>query len=239
MADSHRGRQAARERALEDERAAARRRLATWITAAIVGGVVLLGLIFLVSNNNSDSSPSSATGGQSGQYRFAVGQPGPGAKAPPIQLPSTAGGSFDLAAQRGKTVLLYFQEGLTCEPCWTQLVDLDRQMRALKAYGVDELVTITSDPLDQLSQKVADEGVTTPVLSDSSLAVSGEYSANRYGMMGSSRDGHTFIAVGPDGRIEWRADYGGAPDFTMYVPVPALLADLQVGLLQAGAKRAG
>ena len=111
-------------------------------------------------------------------------------------------------------------------------MDLDRQMHALKAYGVDELVTITSDPLDQLSQKVADEGITTPVLSDSSLKVSGEYSATKYGMMGSSRDGHTFIAVGPNGRIEWRADYGGPPDFTMYVPVPALFADLQVLLVK-------
>jgi len=237
MADPKRRRRLAEERALGEERAAARRRLAVWITAAIVAAVAVLGLVFL--ENNSNSPPPPATGGQSGQYRFAVGQPGPGAKAPPIKLPSTAGGSFDLAAQRGKTVLLYFQEGLTCEPCWTQLLDLDRQMRALKAYGVDELVTITSDPLDQLSQKVADEGVTTPVLSDSSLAVSDRYTANRYGMMGSSRDGHTFIAVGPDGRIEWRADYGGAPDFTMYVPVPALLSDLQVGLLQAGAKRSG
>ena len=37
-------------------------------------------------------------------------------------------------------------------------------------------------------------------------------------------------AVGPDGVIRWRADYGGAPDFTMFVPVPSLLADLKAGL---------
>jgi hypothetical protein len=49
-------------------------------------------------------------------------------------------------------------------------------------------------------------------------------------MMGTSRDGHSFIVVGPDGLIRWRADYGGAPDYTMYVPSQSLLADLRAGL---------
>lgn len=72
-------------------------------------------------------------------------------------------------------------------------------------------------------------GLTTPVLSDPDLAVSKTYDANSYGMMGTSRDGHTFILVGPDGTIRWRADYGGAPDYTMYVTVNKLLADLKAG----------
>ena len=49
-------------------------------------------------------------------------------------------------------------------------------------------------------------------------------------MMGDSRDGHSFIVVGPDGRIAWRADYGGAPNYTMDLPASALLADLARGL---------
>ncbi len=49
-------------------------------------------------------------------------------------------------------------------------------------------------------------------------------------MMGESRDGHSFVVVGPDGRIRHRADYGGAPDYTMYVPLRNLVADLRRGL---------
>ncbi|MDQ3532924.1 MAG: hypothetical protein M3456_11235 [Actinomycetota bacterium] len=56
------------------------------------------------------------------------------------------------------------------------------------------------------------------------------YETNRYGMMGRMHSGHTFIVVDEDGIIRWRADYGGAPDYTMYLPVRNLLADLQVGL---------
>jgi len=50
--------------------------------------------------------------------------------------------------------------------------------------------------------------------------------------MGDDRDGHSFILVGPDGTIRWRADYGGAPKYSMYVPVQRLLADLASGTKQ-------
>ncbi len=170
-----------------------------------------------------------------GQYKFAVGSPGPGAQAPSIRLASTGGGTFDLASMQGKTVLLYFQEGLTCQPCWDQLKDIDGNLAAFRALGIDQVVSITTDPIGQIQQKVTDEGITTPVLSDPRLAVSRAYSANSYGMMGSSRDGHSFIVAGPDGKILWRADYGGSPDFTMFVPVPNLVADLRQGLKGATA----
>ncbi|TML95264.1 MAG: hypothetical protein E6G10_28615 [Actinobacteria bacterium] len=39
----------------------------------------------------------------------------------------------------------------------------------------------------------------------------------------------------PDGRIRWRADYGGAPKYKMYVPVGDLLADMRKGLRGATA----
>ncbi len=155
--------------------------------------------------------------------------------APPIALSSTAEGTFDLAALHGKTVVLYFQEGLTCQPCWDQLKDIQAQKGQFAALQIDQIVSITTDPLSQLKQKVADQGITIPVLSDPSLAISQAYAANQYGMMGTSRDGHTFIVVGPDGRILWRADYGGPPNYTMYVPVSNLLADLRKGLHGAGA----
>jgi peroxiredoxin len=121
-----------------------------------------------------------------------------------------------------------------CQPCWDQLKDIEKDIGQFRALGIEEIVSITTDPLDVLEQKVADEALSTPVLSDPDLAVSRSYEANLYGMMGTSRDGHSFIAVGPDGKILWRADYGGAPNFTMYVPVPQLVADMRAGLQGGG-----
>lgn len=210
-------------REAEERRAARRRALTIRIVASVVGAVVILGAVFAISNSGGESSS------EEGRPAYAVGQPGPGDKAPPIKLPSTEGGTFDLAEQRGQGVLLFFQEGLTCQPCFDQIVDLEPQMGELKALGIDQLVSVTTDPLDQLEQKVADEGITTPVLSDPDLAISNQYTTNQYGMMGQSRNGHTFILVGPDGRIRWRADYGGPPNFTMYLPPADLVADLRAG----------
>ena len=104
------------------------------------------------------------------------------------------------------------------------------QMGDMQKMGITEVVSISDDPLDLLRQKVTDSGITSPALSDPDLAVSMTYHANDYGMMGTSRDGHTFIVVGPDGRIRWRADYGGAPNYRMNVPMTVLLQQMRSGL---------
>lgn len=192
-------------------------------TAIGIGvAVVALGVIFYLGQPHQGSG--------SGQYKFAVGTPGPGQQAPEIKLASTQGGTFDLSSMKGKTVALYFQEGLTCQPCWDQLKDIDSRMSEFTALGIDQVVSVTTDPIDQIKQKTSDMGITSPVLSDPNLSVSQAYGANSYGMMGTSRDGHSFIVVGPDSKILWRADYGGAPNFTMYVPVANLIADMRAGL---------
>ncbi len=193
---------------------------------AIVAGVVaVLAAIFTVI---IATQPTTSPGKMS-SAGYAVGSPGAGAEAPAFSLPATTGGTINLSDYRGKTVLLYFHEGLGCQPCWDQIRDLDAAGTQLKAAGIDQLLTITSGPVDLIAQKMADDHLTALALADTKLDVSRTYQANQYGMMGDSRDGHTFILVGPDGRIQWRADYGGSPNYTMYVPVNKLLADLQAG----------
>jgi peroxiredoxin len=175
-------------------------------------------------------TPKSADHGSS-QYPYAIGDPAVGAVAPTFNLKSTLGGTFDLSSYAGnQQVLLYFQEGLTCQPCWDQIVAIQKDTPAFHALGIDTIVSITNDPYDQLKQKANDEGLTIPVLADENGAVSNLYTALRYGMMMGMNPGHTFILVGTDGRIRWRADYGGPPKYTMYLPPAALLNDLKQGL---------
>ena len=218
----------------EAEKEARRRKQALqWKVAGAVGTSLLLLMgVFLISGSGGSpsSGASAATGGGAGEYPYAVGSPATGEKAPQIRLPATDGGTFDLAAQRGKSTLLYFQEGLMCQPCWDQITDLEPRMDELRGLGVDQLVSITTDPIDAIDQKVADEGINAPVLSDEDLAVSQAYETNLYGMMGEGYNGHSFILVGPDGKIRWRADYGGDPNYFMYIPVPSLLTDMREGM---------
>lgn len=210
-----------------DGQAASRRVLV--LSAGLAVLVALVAAIFWI-HAQQEAGRGGAFGQLAGKYRFQVGDPCPGQLAPPIRLMSTDGNVFDLSGMRGKSVLLYFQEGVTCQPCWDQAKDLATHSDQLRALGVDSVVTIASDPVDVMRRVAKDMSLSYPVLSDPDLAVSSAYHANDYGMMGRSRDGHSFVLVGPDGRIRWRADYGGAPDYTMYLPVPNLIADMRQGM---------
>jgi len=188
--------------------------------------VLAIGGLYWIYQSTNQASTSDTTP----RADYQVGSPGPGEKAPEFTLPSTTGDTVGLADYQGKNVLLYFHEGLGCQPCWDQIRDLEQTTADLKAAGVDELVAITTGPADLITRKVTDDGLSAVNLADRDLAVSVRYATNKYGMMGETRNGHSFILVGPDGTIRWRADYGGAPKYTMYVPVPRLLADLKAGV---------
>ncbi len=193
-----------------------------WVWGA-VAALAVIGVLFAVFRGNN-----AGAGAAGGRSTYQVGSPGIGEQAPAFTLPASTGQPISLQSLRGKTVLLYFQEGVGCKPCWTQMKDLEAAASAVHAAGIDDIVSVTTQPVNLLAQKAHDEGITTPVLADTTLAVSKAYQANRYGMMGDSMDGHTFVLVGPDGKIQWRADYGGAPKYTMYVPVKQLVAELKV-----------
>ena len=195
-----------------------------WMIAWSLLAVVAVSGLYLLYESSADTG-SAASGSVSG-YPHVSGEPGAGLAAPEFTLPASTGGQVSLSDYRARSVLLYFQEGLMCQPCWDQIRDLEQNQAALRAAGIDEVVSITTDPVDLIARKMADMGLSTPVLSDPTLEVSRAYTTNQYGMMGTSRNGHSFVLVGPDGKIDWRGDYGGAPDYTMYLPTEKMLADL-------------
>jgi peroxiredoxin len=200
---------------------------AVWRRGWIIGGagIAVLTIVALYLVYQGSPGKHGATARGSG-FTHVAGQPGAGSAAPTFTLTSGTGGQVSLTDFRGRNVLLYFQEGLSCQPCWDQIKDLEQNQAALKTAGVDAVVSITTDPANLIGQKVADEKLTTPVLSDPSMQVSHAYNANQYGMMGEMRDGHSFILVGPAGTIRWRADYGGKPNYTMFLPTTKMLTDL-------------
>jgi len=200
---------------------------AVWRRGWFIGiaGIAALAIAAMYLVYQSSPGKHGATAGGSG-FKHVAGEPGAGSAAPTFTLTSGTGGQVSLTAFRGRNVLLYFQEGLSCKPCWDQIKDLEHNQAALKTAGVDAVLSITTDPANLIGQKVADEKLTTPVLSDPTMRVSHAYNANQYGMMGEMRDGHSFILVGADGRIRWRADYGGKPDYTMFLPTAKMLTDL-------------
>jgi hypothetical protein len=149
----------------ERRRAKQRRRVITWsgVTAGVAGVIAVLFVIF------QSSSPSSSG---AAAFPYQEGSPGAGGTAPAFSLTATKGGDVSLSQFHGKSVLLFFQEGLTCQPCWDQITDLQQHAAQLKAAGIAQVVSITSDPIGAITQKSNDMGLTIPVLSDPNLAVS-------------------------------------------------------------------
>jgi peroxiredoxin Q/BCP len=150
--------------------------------------------------------------------------------APDFTLPDVDGGTFTLSAYRGKaSVLLFFNEGLSCAPCLNQMSDLDQLNQQFTNLDVI-VVSITGDSVNLLSSWAHSSGPQSgKVLSDQSLAVS-----KMYDMLGSDKSmmpgmapGHSFVLVDKSGMIKWRQDYGPG---VMYVPNDQVIAAVRRAL---------
>lgn len=204
-----------------------RSRKSTIISVGLYAALIVVLFIALAAR------PGTSEKGDSSSIDYAIGSPSSGAKAPDFSLPSTSGGTVNLIDYRGETLLLFFHEGIGCQPCWDQIRDLEIAQGKLQAAGIDKLLTITSGPTRLIAQKMADDRLTSVALGDANLEVSKAYGATEYGMAGHSGAGHSFVLVGPDGLIEWRADYGGPPNYRMYIPVEKILSDMKTGRVGA------
>ncbi len=179
------------------------------ILAIVIIVGALLYLFFSGSNGNGNVSGKAIL--QSGQ------------KASDFSLPSTNGSTITLSDYKGKkNVLLYFQEGIMCAPCWTQMQDMQTRIDEFNKLDV-EILTITVDPLTSLKQFVSENGITLPVLADENLQVSKQYGILDDSMHPGQTPGHALILVDKEGNIKW-TDISGT---RMYVPIDEILQNLK------------
>jgi len=138
--------------------------------------------------------------------------------APPFsERDVVSGRPVTSAALRGRNVLLFFSEGVMCQPCFQQIQSLQLESAELARRRL-VLVNITTDPPDVLRQAAAAYGITTPLISDENRDMSNAYVALGQGMHPDTA-GHTFVLVDGRGLIRWRRDYS-----TMYVSPEELFA---------------
>lgn len=192
------------------------------VPISLLLGIVAIGVLVIgIAVRNT------LTGADKQAVPYDVGRPGPGDIAPDFSLANADGSTFRFADLRGKQVLLYFHEGLGCDPCWRQIDAIQADLARFTGLGVDQVLAISADPAAAQARRAQRTNITIPTLADPDRAVSGAYGTLAYGMMNGALPGHTFILVGPDGKIRWRADYGGAPNYTMFVADDTLLTELR------------
>ena len=162
--------------------------------------VVFFGYLVANSNPGGQDGPSSDM--------TALGDLKLGDVAPDFSLQATDGRTISLSQYKGKNVLLYFQEGVMCQPCWKQIGTMQQNIERFRQLDT-EIVTISVDSPSTWEPILKAEGITTiPVLVDSDRKVSKEYGVlNLPSQMHADRPGHTFVLVDKNGKIAWIADY--------------------------------
>ena len=160
---------------------------ATIIIFAVIGGILLIDR----TNNNS------ATSG------LKVGE-----EAPDFQVQDYSGKTISKGDYKDKNILLYFNEGVGCPPCWQQAATLSADKEKFSALNV-ELLTIVIDPVEQIKTYMENYKITMPVMLDEDKKMSSDYQVLNMdsSMHMGARPGHTFVLVGTDNKIKWVGDY--------------------------------
>ncbi len=199
------------------------RRRPRWLVPLLLAALAVLGIAYAALPREPPARLDAAPSGVS----FKA--------APNFSLPSIGGPVVSLTDYRGRSILLYFHEGLGCPPCWQQNADIEKSMDRFRAMNISDVVTIVVDPLDAAREEYPKWKLTFPMLVDASKQVSTDYGALKNSMHPGVRPGHMFFLIDGDGNIRWQKDYyitgdssghHGTSSGRMYVPMSEFLADV-------------
>jgi thioredoxin-dependent peroxiredoxin len=133
----------------------------------------------------------------------------PGDKAPDFTLPTDDGSTVSLADLRGSKVVLYVYPSAMTPGCTTQACDFRDDLRSFDAAGY-RVLGLSPDKPEKLQKFRAKEGLTFPLLSDTSKEVMTAYGAygekSLYGKLVTGVIRSTFV-LDEDGTV-LHAQYG-------------------------------
>lgn len=125
--------------------------------------------------------------------------------APDFTLTDTNGKPVHLADYRGRNVVLYFSEGAGCQPCLTQVTDIEQHAADFAKLDVTVL-PIVMNSAEQIRPDMAAANVKTAFLIDSLGNVSRSYDVLGKGMH-SDMPGHGFVLIDAKGMQRWYGEY--------------------------------
>lgn len=202
----------------------ARNRVFTYI-GVVAFIIAVVGLVIWVGINKTKQQTDIETSSSVGKF------------SPDFSLPSTTGEKITLSDFKDKkNILIYFHEGLSCDPCIQQIPELEKSMDEFDKLNIQVLAISGVDSIDELKQSLDRFGIKKiPLLSYTNARTEKDYNLLPHSMAMGRRAGHTFVLVGTDGKILWRKDYW--PDYgmmtsrgTMFVNSPEIVGEVKKAL---------
>ncbi len=182
------------------------------LTVLIIGFFGLI--IFSRANNNGSTSTQ-----QKNTFSDLIGKP-----APDFQLSAYDGSTVSLNSLKGKTTILFFNEGIVCYPaCWNQVAALGTD----KEFNNDKVTTLSIVPDQQgewasAIQRQPDLGKET-LLIDSGLKMSQDYGVLNLesSMHKGVKPGHTYVIIDKNSIVRYTYD-----DPTMGIQNPMMKKEI-------------
>ncbi len=131
-----------------------------------------------------------------------------GDEAPDFTMPATGGRTVSLAAMRGKPFVLYFYPKADTPGCTKEACAFQEALPQLGHIGLD-VIGVSRDPMPPIEKFAGKYGLTFPLASDETGAVSDAYGTwgekSMYGKKFMGMDRTTFL-IDREGRIAriWR-----------------------------------
>lgn len=144
-----------------------------WIAAAVIVAVVLA--VYFRSGNAPPAGPTGLTGQQ----------------APSFSVPQLGGGSSELAAHRGRVLVMNLW-ATWCPPCRAEMPDLQRLYETYKDRNVDVLGVDQGESAARVTAFATSLGIRYPILLDQN---------QQYGRVYAALGLPTTIIVDPHGTV--------------------------------------
>ncbi len=191
-------------------------KMLTYTLAAFIIVTVVAGYFVVKNKNRSQKAANASVQGASQTSDDMSSHHGgnkkfeglaPGTVAPDFNLPSTIGKTISLSAYKGRHVLLFFNEGVMCSPCWQEISRLERFKNDFAGLNA-VIIPISVDDQKTWDPILKEERIATPILIDSDRKVTTAYKAlGTPSSMHNDRAGHTYVHINTDGKIHSSADF--------------------------------
>ncbi|MCL5407617.1 MAG: peroxiredoxin family protein [Patescibacteria group bacterium] len=131
-----------------------------------------------------------------------------GTPAPDFSVKDYSGKIVSLSDYKDKNLLLYFNEGPGCAPCWQQIIDLQKEQEKFLSENI-AIATIGVNSADSWKPIIEGNNLKLPILLDLNKKMSRDYETLDLSssMHAGESPGHTFVLVGTDKKIKWVSDY--------------------------------